>query len=83
MKLVLTRAMVDALDVAVDRPDWLIAEVERLKRQGEPYEMSLDTQQGTALEELCTMNIRFEADDSVKPEHRPLDELSLLILKNY
>ena len=36
-----------------------------------------------ALEELCAMNIRFDAQNNVLPQHRPLDELALLVMQNY
>ncbi len=83
MKLSLTRDMVDALDDAVDKPDWLIAEVERMKTSGEPYELTLIPEQSTALEELCTMNIRFDAEGNVRAEHMALEELSNLVMENY
>ena len=83
MKLALTQAMLDALDRAVDKPDWLIAEVARMKASGEPYELPLGPEQSTALEELCAMNIRFDESGLVRPEYLPLEDLSNLVMDNY
>jgi hypothetical protein len=83
MTLTITRAMLDALDQAKDKPDWLISRLTQLKSGPEPYRLPLSNAESTALEELCTMNIRFDANDQVLPEHRPLEELSLLIMQNY
>ena len=83
MRLTLTPAMLDALERATDKPDWLIAEVARLRSSGDPFVLSLSAEQSTALEELCAMNIRFNADGSIKAEHRPLDELATLVMQNY
>jgi hypothetical protein len=83
MRLTLTQAMLDALDRAVDKPDWLIAEVDRMKASGEPYELSLGPEQSTALEELCAMNIRFDETGLVRPQHQPLEDLSNLVMDNY
>jgi hypothetical protein len=75
--------MVDALDHAVDKPDWLIDRLATLKAGPEPYILQLKNEESTALEELCAMNIRFDSAGEVIPEHRPLDELSLLIMDAY
>ncbi len=83
MRLTLTQAMLDALDQAVDKPDWLVAEIERMKGEGAPYELPLAPEQSTALEELCAMNIRFDMNGAVRPEHQPLEDLSNLVMDNY
>jgi len=83
MDLTVTRAMIDALEQATDKPDWLIERLARLKAGSEPYVLHLANQESTALEELCAMNIRFDAGDKVLPQHQPLEELSLLILQSY
>ncbi len=83
MKLTLTRAMLDALDTAVDKPDWLVERLAKLKSGPEPYVLALINAESTALEELCAMNIRFDANGGVLPQHRALDELSLLVMQNY
>jgi hypothetical protein len=83
MRLTLTPAMLDALERATDKPDWLIAEVARLRSGGDPFVLPLSAEQSTALEELCAMNIRFNADGSIKAEHLPLDELATLVMQNY
>lgn len=83
MRLTLTPAMLDALERAKDKPDWLIADVARLRNGGEPFVLPLSAEQSTALEELCAMNIRFNADGSIKAEHVPLDELATLVMQNY
>ncbi|HXE57916.1 MAG TPA: hypothetical protein VNK43_07940 [Gemmatimonadales bacterium] len=83
MKLTLTREMLDALDQAVDKPDWLVARLAQLRAGPEPYLLSLNNQEMVALEELCAMNIRFDADGQVKPQHKPLDELSLMLMEQY
>jgi hypothetical protein len=83
MRLTLTPAMLDALERATDKPDWLIAEVTRLRGGGDPYVLPLSAEQSTALEELCAMNIRFNADGGIKTEHIPLDELATLVMQNY
>jgi hypothetical protein len=83
MRLTLTPAMLDALERATDKPDWLTTEVARLRNGGSPFVLPLTAEQSTALEELCAMNIRFSADGSIKPEHVPLDELATLVMQNY
>ena len=83
MRLTITADMLAALETASDKPDWLIREVARMRTEGAPYILPLGTQQSTALEELCAMNIRFTADGRVKPEHAALDALSTLVLENY
>jgi len=83
MRLTITAEMLAALERAQDRPDWLIAEVARMRKDGAPYVLPLAAEQSTALEELCAMNIRFTPDGNVKPEHAALDQLSMLVLENY
>jgi hypothetical protein len=83
MRLTITADMLAALERAQDKPDWLIAEVARMRAAGEPYILPLAAEQSTALEELCAMNIRFTPDGEVKPEHAALDRLSMLVLENY
>lgn len=83
MRLTITADMLAALERAQDKPDWLIAEVARMRAAGEPYVLPLAAEQSTALEELCAMNIRFTPDGEVKPEHAALDKLSMLVLENY
>jgi hypothetical protein len=83
MRLTITADMLAALERAEDKPDWLVAQVARMRSEGEPYILPLGTQQSTALEELCAMNIRFTPDGKVKPEHAALDALSTLVLENY
>lgn len=83
MRLTLTEAMLAALERATDKPDWLITQVERMRREGQPFVLPLAAEQSTALEELCAMNIRFTPDGKVKPEHVPLDALATLVLENY
>ncbi|MEZ4412994.1 MAG: hypothetical protein R2910_08430 [Gemmatimonadales bacterium] len=83
MRLTITEEMLEALERASDKPDWLIEQVERMRSEGAPYILPLGSQQSTALEELCAMNIRFTPDGKVKPEHAALDALSTLVLENY
>jgi hypothetical protein len=83
MRLTITAEMLGALEKAQDKPDWLVAEVARMRASGEPYVLPLAAEQSTALEELCAMNIRFTPDGNVKPEHAALDQLSMLVLENY
>ncbi len=83
MRLTITADMLAALERAGDKPDWLIAQVARMRAEGEPYILPLAAEQSTALEELCAMNIRFTPDGKVKPEHAALDALSTLVLENY
>ena len=83
MKLTLTPPMLDALDRATDKPDWLIERLAQIRSGGAPYLLTLKNEESTALEELCAMNIRFDAAGNVLPEHQPLDELSLLVMENY
>ncbi len=83
MRLTITADMLAALERAGDKPDWLIAQVARMRAEGEPYILPLAAEQSTALEELCAMNIRFTPDGRVKPEHAALDALSVLVLENY
>ncbi|MEO8294904.1 MAG: hypothetical protein ABI613_05250 [Gemmatimonadota bacterium] len=83
MKLTLTREMIESLDHAVDKPDWLIDRMDKLKTGPEPYVLQLRNEESTALEELCAMNIRFDEGGEVMPEHRPLDQLSLMIMEAY
>ncbi|MEP6571914.1 MAG: hypothetical protein ABJD11_04435 [Gemmatimonadota bacterium] len=83
MRLTLTRPMVDALDGASDKPDWLIERLARLKGSPEPYVLALTNEESTALEELCAMNIRFAPDGSVLPQHAALDALSTMVMENY
>lgn len=83
MKLTLTPEMLAALDQATDKPDWLIERLASIKSGGAPYLLNLKNEESTALEELCAMNIRFDESGDVVPEHKPLDELSLLIMDAY
>lgn len=83
MRLTITTEMLAALETASDRPDWLVAQVARMKAEGPPYVLPLAAEQSTALEELCAMNIRFTPDGNVKPEHAALDALSVMVLENY
>ena len=83
MRLTITDEMLTALERASDKPDWLIAQVERMRAGGSPYVLPLGPEQSTALEELCAMNIRFTPDGKVKPEHAALDALSTMVLENY
>ncbi len=83
MRLTITEAMLAALEQASDKPDWLIAQVDRMRAEGAPYILPLAAEQSTALEELCAMNIRFTHDGQVRPEHAALDALSTLVLENY
>jgi hypothetical protein len=83
MRLTITADMLAALERAGDKPDWLIAQVARMRAEGEPFVLPLAAEQSTALEELCAMNIRFTPDGRVKPEHAALDALSTLVLENY
>ena len=83
MRLTITADMLAALERAGDKPDWLVAQVARMRAEGEPYVLPLAAEQSTALEELCAMNIRFTPDGRVKPEHAALDALSVLVLENY
>lgn len=83
MRLTITADMLAALERAGDKPDWLIAQVSRMRAEGAPYVLPLAAEQSTALEELCAMNIRFTPDGKVKPEHAALDALSTLVLENY
>jgi hypothetical protein len=83
MKLTLTPQMVESLEQAADKPDWLIQRLAEIRAAGEPYVLNLKTQESTALEELCAMNIRFDQDGNVLPEHRALDELSVMVMENY
>lgn len=82
MELTITEEMLAALERAADRPDWLIEQVARMRTEGAPFILPLGSQQSTALEELCAMNIRFTPDGKVKPEHAALDALSILVLEN-
>ena len=83
MKLTLTLEMVEALEGAADRPDWLTQRLTMIKAGPAPFLLSLSNQESTALEELCAMNIRFDAQGNVLPQHRPLDELSLMVMESY
>ena len=83
MKLTLTLDMVTALERAVDKPDWLMERLATIRAAGEPYVLHLKNEESTALEELCAMNIRFDESGEVLPEHKPLDELSILVMEAY
>ena len=83
MKLTVTRAMLQALEQATDKPDWLAQRLAALRAAPDPCVLSLGTQESTALEELCAMNIRFDAAGKVLAQHQPLDDLATLIMQNY
>lgn len=83
MKITLSPAMLAALEAAADRPDWLTERIERIRADGEPYVLALATEESTAVEELCAMNIRFDESGNVRPEHQPLEDLSLRIMEQY
>jgi hypothetical protein len=83
MKLTLTSEMIAALERAGDKPDWLIERLAALKASGEPYVLHLKNEESTALEELCAMNIRFDESGDVLPEHKALDELSMMVMEAY
>lgn len=75
--------MLDALERATDKPDWLDERLQALRAGPEPWVLSLATEESTAVEELCAMNIRFDQQGKVRAEHRALDELSLKIMSQY
>lgn len=83
MKLTLSPAMLAALEKAVDKPDWLMDRLAVIRAGGEPYILQLKNEESTALEELCAMNIRFDENGNVLPEHRALDELSIMVMEAY
>jgi len=83
MKLTLTPEMLDALDRAADKPDWLIQRLQELRAGQAPFVLQLRNEESTALEELCAMNIRFDESGNVLREHQPLDQLSLMIMDAY
>ena len=83
MKITLTPEMLDALERAADRPDWLTERIEQIRAGGEPYVLPLATEESTAVEELCAMNIRFDETGNVRAEHQPLEDLSLRIMEEY
>ena len=83
MRLTLTPEMLGALEKSVDKPDWLIERLALIKAGGEPYILQLKNEESTALEEICAMNIRFNESGEVIPEHKPLDELSILVMESY
>lgn len=83
MKLTLTPAMLDALDRATDKPDWLVERLDQLRAGPAPYLLTLRNEESTALEELCAMNIRFDETGNVMPEHQPLEDLSIMIMEAY
>lgn len=83
MKLALTQAMVDALEAATDKPDWLVARLRELTARGAPHALALSNAESTALEELCAMNIRFDPSGQVLPAHQALDDLATLVMENY
>jgi len=83
MKLTLTPEMFAALDRATDKPDWLIERLADLKSGAAPWVLTLKNEESTALEELCAMNIRFDEAGNVLAEHKPLDELSVMIMDAY
>lgn len=83
MKITLTPDMLDALERASDKPDWLEERLRELRAGPEPRILSLATEESTAVEELCAMNIRFDPEGRVRPEYQPLDELSLKIMGEY
>jgi organic radical activating enzyme len=83
MKLTLTPEMLAALEKTVDRPDWLTDRLTVIRAGGEPFILQLKNEESTALEELCAMNIRFNENGDVLPEHQPLDELSIMVMEAY
>lgn len=83
MKITLSPEMLEALERAADRPDWLTERLEQIRAGGEPYVLPLATEESTAVEELCAMNIRFDEAGDVRPEHQPLEDLSLRIMEQY
>ena len=48
MRLTITAEMLAALERAQDKPDWLHAEVARMRAAGEPYVLPLAAEQSTA-----------------------------------
>jgi hypothetical protein len=83
MKLTLTPEMLSALEKAMDKPDWLIDRLKLIRAGGEPYILQLKNEESTALEELCAMNIRFSESGDVLPEHKPLDDISIMVMEAY
>jgi hypothetical protein len=83
MKITLTPDMLAALEAATDRPDWLTERIGQIRAGGEPYVLALATEESTAVEELCAMNIRFDESGNVRDEHQPLEDLSLRIMEQY
>ena len=83
MKLTLSSSILDALELATDKPDWLSERLPMIRKGPEPYILTLKAEEATALEELCAMNIRFDDAGNILPQNKPLDELSLMIMQNY
>lgn len=83
MKLTLTPEMLAALEKTTDQPDWLIDRLAVIRAGGEPYILQLKNEESTALEELCAMNIRFNESGDVLPEHKPLDDISIMVMEAY
>jgi hypothetical protein len=83
MKLTLTPEMLAALEKALDQPDWLADRLALIRAGGEPYVLQLKNAESTALEELCAMNIRFNESGDVLPEHKPLDDISIMVMEAY
>ena len=80
MDLTVTSQQYDAIRNAKHLPDVLRNVLDAAQRDAAGYRLRLTYEEATALNELCSWNVRTDADGNVVPECRPYDDLVRAIL---
>lgn len=76
----MTRQQYDAVRNAKHLPDVLRNVLDGAKHQDGGYVLHLTYEEATALNELCSWNVRTDADGNVVAESRPFDDLVRAIM---
>jgi hypothetical protein len=80
MDLPVTSQQYDAVRNAKHLPDVLRSVLDGATKQGGGYVLHLTYEEATALNELCSWNVRTDADGNVVAEDRAFDDLVRAIM---
>lgn len=80
MDLPVTSQQYDAVRNAKHLPDVLRKVLDDAQRRDGGYVLRLTYEEATALNELCSWNVRTDADGNVVPECKPYDDLVRAIM---
>lgn len=80
MDLLVTSQQYEAVRTAKHLPDVLRKVLDNATRQDSGYLLRLTYEEATALNELCSWNVRTDADGNVVAECKPFDDLVRTIL---